>query len=105
MNTYRNYIFMSICESTIDYYKQTNYLTYLEYCRGMNRALVTKNLSTRDKRHLAAIFKNLDIIFSLTKEDAANFLVDFFLLDDQTIELFEIAVITNRAAFPFIGYY
>jgi len=85
MNKFRNYIYMTICETSIELFEQTNFRTYINYCRCMGTSLSSKNLSVTEKNHILKIFDVLEKIYSLTEVESANFIYDYFNLDIERI--------------------
>jgi len=89
MNKLKNYIYLTICETTIELVEETNFRTYVNYCRCIGASLKSKNLSLTEKNHILKIFDVLEKIYSLTEPELANYIYDYFNLDAEQIIKFE----------------
>ncbi len=99
MNKYVNYIYLTICEVTLKTIKGTNFVSYPIYCREMGISLRTNILSSRDRKTLMEILDRLDPIFSLTMDESAKYIIQFFELEPDRLRDFEIAVRSNNELF------
>lgn len=100
MNTYVNYIYLIICEVSLEMFKKTNFVTYSNYCKEMGNSLKNQNLSLQDRRTFMAIYEKLDPIFSLDTDESAKYIAQFFELDSSRINLFERIVRNTNELFP-----
>lgn len=103
MSNYDNYIYLTICETSIQSYKQTNYSSYTEYCKGMNQYLKDGDISKRDRRAIENIVVMLDRIFSLNPELTGQYIGDYFGLDSSRHQAFERTILETKLLFPITG--
>lgn len=103
MDSYKNYIYLTICEVNLISFKNTSFLTYTNYCREMAIKVNNGNLTSRDKREVAKIFDAVEPIFSLNREEIGKHIVGYFNLSSERIKDFEMAVKSTKEFFPNTG--
>lgn len=101
MNKFKNYIFLTICEVSVELFEKTEFQTYANYCRMMNMSLKDNNLSRREKSDLIIISERVDKIFSLGKKLTAEYIVSYF--DSGRHLDFERSVRLTKEFFPITG--
>ena len=100
MNKYKNYIYLAICEITIDSYNGSNYSSYSEYCKGMSFSLKKGYLNAREKHNLVSIINMLEKIFSLEQKEIDVIIGDYFDLPSNKHVDFQEVVLTTKRLFP-----
>ena len=80
---------MTICETSIELIKETNFVTYVNYCRCIGASLRARKLSQLEKAHIVKIFDVLEKIYSLNETELGNYIYDYFNLDSEHINKFE----------------
>ncbi len=90
MNKYRNHIFLTICEVSLDCFEKSVYLSYVNYCRHMNICLKNGDISGKQKNDILKIVAELDLVYSMNDEETNNYILDFF--GSNVIHLFEKSV-------------
>jgi len=100
MSKYDNYIFLTICEVTLDAYNNSNYSTYAEYCKGFAISLENGQLNSREKHTLVTIMSCLDKVFSLTDADTSNYISAYFSLPPIRHTEFQSIVRQTNKLFP-----
>lgn len=101
MSNIDNFVFMSICEVTSKVYNQSLYTNYASYCKGLLRSLKSGKLSNTEKRHLVAVFDELETIYSLSYEEANDYIIRY--LESDRCEEFIKVVLETRYFFPLTG--
>ena len=100
MSKYDNYIYLTICEVSLESYKDTNFSTYVEYCKQMSKSLMDGDISKRDRRDIEKVVNILDKVFSLSPEDTGGVIADYFSLPSDRHMIFEKAVRMTKECFP-----
>jgi len=98
MNKYENYIFLTICEVSLDLFRKTDFQTYSNYCRTMNMSLKDGKLSKREKSDFIEISNMVDKIYSLGYDLCAQYIVAYF--DSNRCQDFEMSVRLTKEYFP-----
>jgi hypothetical protein len=101
MNKLENFIYLSICEVSLNMVKPTQYTTYSYYCKGMCMSLIDGNLSYREKNDILVIANYLESIYGLNNVDIGKYILDYFE-SERYFELQKVVMLTNEY-FPFIG--
>lgn len=79
MSKLDNYIFLSICEKSLEIFNNSHFLTYNGFCRTLKASIEIENLNHVDFYIIDTINEYLQTIYSLTPEDSYNYIIDFFL--------------------------
>lgn len=103
MSKYENHIFLTICEASIELYKKSVFLTYVNYCRNMGSSLRSDLLTKNQNVDIIKIINVLDKIFTLSGEDTGKYIYDYFNLDSEKIIEFEKCVKITQNVFPDIN--
>lgn len=98
---YVNYIYLTICETSLKLYAQTSYKTYPEYCKAMARSIDYKQFSKVEIRHLIAITEKINIVYSLPKEETGKYIKEFFE-SDRVVD-FQTSVLMTKKFFKHTG--
>ena len=101
MNKYDNYIFLAICEVTFKNFKNSMWVTYANYCKGMAMSLKTGELSKLDKRHLLVIYDELELLFGMSDAEKAEYIHRYF--ESGRWGEFEVIIRDTKKFFPFTG--
>jgi hypothetical protein len=104
MNRYDNFIYLAICETSLETFESTKFVTYFNYIKTLGRSFKTNTLSYNEKKHIAKISLNLDLLFSMSIDDNARYMVQFFELEVDLIIKLEKSVRLTKKAFPITGY-
>lgn len=100
MSKYKNHIYLTICEVSLETYKKSVFLTYVNYCRNMARSIESELLTTSQNKDLIKIMDMLDIIFTLSTEDTGQYIYEYFNQDLMKILEFEKSVKITQELFP-----
>lgn len=92
-----NYVYMSICEITLELFKKTNYITYKAYCNSIKDGL-NKNIEFSSYGDIVAICKRIDEIYSLDWELSGLYISNYFC--DEKYLGFEKPVKLIQECFP-----
>lgn len=103
MNNYDKYVYLSITEIGVETFKETNYVTYTEYCKGMYKVLIEGKLSKRDHRHIIRISEELESIFSMGITVTGQTIVNYFAESTEVHQMFEKSVIMTKKVFKPTG--
>lgn len=98
---YVNYIYLTICETSLKLYPETKYKSYSEYCKGMSKAIDYKQFSKLEIRHLVRITEILNTVYSLSKEDMGKYVKDYFGLSEH--DGFQTSVLLTKKFFTKTG--
>lgn len=98
MIRYRNHIYLKICEVTLNLFKNSNYNTYNNYCKGLKLSLKEGKLTKLEKQTILAIIEELELIFSLDSKEINEHIIDYF--DSDRFKEFEQVVKNNNKLFP-----
>jgi replication initiation and membrane attachment protein DnaB len=74
-----NKIYYSICEVTVELMKETDFTTHKSFCGNFKDSLNTGALSDKQKKFVINITKKLEKIYSLTIEEIASYIVNYFI--------------------------
>ena len=100
MSKYDNYIFLSICETSIDFYKPTNFTTYSEFCKGMSKTLKLRNPNPREQYMIFQIIYMLDKVFFLSDKITGEYIADYFNLPTDKHADFQRVITDTNKLFP-----
>lgn len=85
MNKLENYIFLSICEKSLDLFKDSYFSTYLGFCNTLRSSMETADLSRGDLYVIYEIDDYLRKIYDLSVEESNQYIADFFLLEKYLV--------------------
>jgi hypothetical protein len=95
-----NYIYLTICEVAMNEMKKTNYVSFVSFCKGIAYSLKAANLSSKETGIIINITNMLDKIYSMDEVATANYVVDFFLMDNERILVFQKCVMETQEFYP-----
>jgi hypothetical protein len=101
MDKFRNYVYLTICETSLELYRKTNFSTYSGYCSGMDQLLKANTLGKRDLKHLITICDVLEKVYSFSTKLATEYIMDYFASGRCTD--FERVVRLTKERFPITG--
>jgi hypothetical protein len=78
MNKYDKYVYLTICEISLDCFKKSKFISYTNYCRNFGINLRLGDLSKEQMKDLIRIGNYVDEILSMDDSSIAGYLVDFF---------------------------
>lgn len=81
MNKLENYIFLSICEKSLDLFKGSYFSTYANFCGTLKVSMETEDLSRGDLYVVYEIDDYLRTIYGLSVEESNKYIADFFLTE------------------------
>jgi hypothetical protein len=81
MNKLKYFIFMSICEVSLELFKDSMYSTYINYCKGMSMSIDNGNLSKKEKHDIIKITNYLDLLYGFGEDEIAAYIVSYFESD------------------------
>ena len=99
MSKYIVFIYLTICETSLDLYEKSEFSTYENYCRTLNAEIESNNVSTEGKSHILIIGNILEKIYGLDWCSIGKFISDYFN-SGRCLE-FEKHVRLSRDMFPF----
>jgi hypothetical protein len=103
MSKYDNHIYLTICEASLELFKKSVFLTYLNYCRNLGSALNNDLLTKNQNRDIIKLIEVLDKIFTLSPEDTGKYIYDYFNLNIEKLIEFEKSVKITQNVFPDIN--
>lgn len=101
MSKYDNYVYITICEVSFKTFRESEYSTYNNYCKGLLRSIKENYLTKREKMDLSIIIEEMDLIFGMDENETNRYLLEY-LESDRCVEFEKVVRITNDL-FPFTG--
>ena len=98
MSKFDNFVFMTICELTLETYKETQFSTHSNYCRNMALNIKDNTLAGKQINHMSLIYNILFDIFSMDSKEASDYIVRYFY--EEKFLQFEMVVRTTNEYFP-----
>lgn len=92
------FIYLTICETSLGLYEESNYSTYENYCRTLNIEIDSNKLSKEGKNHIIKISYILEKIYGLSGELIGKYISDYF--NSGRCLKFEKYVRLSRDMFP-----
>lgn len=100
MSKYDNLVYLAICEASVDFYHKTNFSTYVEYCKGIAKALELGILNKREKRDILTIMDSLHKVFTMSYAENGKYISEYFNLPPTRHAEFQEVVIVTKKVFP-----
>lgn len=100
MNKLDTYIHLTICEVAMKEFKNTNYSSFVNFCKGIGYSLNHGDLSSREKSCIIAIVNMLDKIYTMDADTTGRYISDFFNMEAERIRGFEFCVMETKEFFP-----
>ena len=99
MTKFDNYVYLTICEISLELFKKTKFSTYVNYCRTMSKSMESPPLDKRELGDVMRIVLELGLIYNLDIDTSVNYIKDYFSSD--RCNDFEKCVYLTRKQFPF----
>lgn len=97
MTKFDNYVFMTICESSIVLFKRSHFSTYVNYCRTLNLSLKSGILDKKETSDIIQIGNDLVLIYGFDDETCGKYIAEFFDMDnDIKVGFYKSALITKE---------
>lgn len=93
-----NYIYLTICEISMDLYSKTKFSTYTNYCRTMSKSIETADLDKREMSDMMRIVYMLGLIYGLDTNTSVNYIRNYFKSD--RCGDFQKCVLMTKKCFP-----
>lgn len=78
-NIYDNYVYLTICEATLEMYKITKFPTHFGYCRTIKLCLMDERIPQEENyKRISLVIKKLDKIFSMDPKTMGEYIMDYF---------------------------
>jgi hypothetical protein len=78
MCKFDNYVYLTICEVSIEDFKKTNWNTYVVYCKNIYLAIKTNTLSNKETKDIEKMMGIIDKIYSMGSVLTYKYVVDYF---------------------------
>ena len=98
---YENYIYLTICEASLDKFNKSNFSTYLNYINNLSLSFESNTLSYSQCCDVMGVVETISTIYSLSVDDSL-FYIKQYLKSDRILQ-FEKSVRLVRMNFPFTG--
>jgi hypothetical protein len=98
MSKLKNFIYLNICEVSLELFNTRFYSTYLAYCNGMRLSINNNNLTKKNRYDLMIISKYLETIYSFNEIEIGEFIVSYF--ESDRFNEFQRLVLLNENVFP-----
>ncbi len=92
---------MSICEVSLELFKDSMYSTYINYCKGMSNSIDNGKLSKKEKYDIITITKYLDLLYGFGEDEIADYIVLYFE-SDRVLE-FQKIISLNETIYKSFG--
>jgi hypothetical protein len=99
MSKYVIFIYLTICETSLILYEESNFSTYENYCRTLNAEIDSNRLSIEGKTHILKISNILEKIYGLDGFFIGKYISGYF--NSKKCLEFEEHVRLSRDMFPF----
>ncbi len=93
-----NYIYLTICEISMDLYSKTKFSTYTNYCRTMSKSIETADLDKREMSDMMKIVYMLGLIYGLDTNTSVDYIRNYFKSD--RCNEFQKCILSMRTCFP-----
>jgi len=100
MGKLKNFVYLSICEISLELLRDSFYTTYLSYCNGMNSSIFNGNLTKKNRFDLILISKYLESIYGFDDIEIGEYIVGYF--ESDRFNEFQRLVLLNESVFPSI---
>ncbi len=98
MSKLKNFVYLNICEVSLELFKTSFYSTYLAYCNGMRLSIYNDNLTKKNRYDLMMIFKYLESIYGFNEIEIGEFIVSYF--ESDRFNEFQKLILLNESVFP-----
>lgn len=99
LEKYRNHVYLTICEFSLNDFNKTNFTTYSNYCMVMNSSLKDGNLSRRERKNIVNLVGIINSIYCMGEKETMEYIVDYF--SSNRCCDFEKVVIMMKKCFPY----
>ena len=99
MTKFDNYVYLTICEISVECFKNTKFATYINYCRTISKSLETPPLDKREMGDVMKMVFELDLIYNFDTDTAVKYIKNYFA-SDRCLD-FERCVYLMRRDYPF----
>lgn len=94
-----NYIYLTICEISLDLCAKTKFSTYTNYCRTMSKSIEAVDLDRREMSDMMEIVYMLGLIYGLDTDKSVEYIRSYFKSD--RCNEFQKCVLVTKKHFPF----
>ncbi len=97
MVKFDNYVYMTICESSMVQFKKSHFSTYINYCKTLNLSLKSGVLDRKETADIIQIGNDLVLIYGFDDETCGKYIAEFFDLDvDIKLSFYKSALLTRE---------
>ena len=97
MVKFDNYVFMTICESSLDLFKKSYFSTYVNYCNTLNLSLKTGILGKKETAAIIQIGNDLILIYGFDDETCGKYIAEYFDMGiDKIINFYKVVLLTKE---------
>ena len=98
MNKYDNYVFLYICEISLQSFKKSKFNSYLNYCANVAINLDSCDLSKQQMIFIDDVIKYLDRVFSMSDKMVVEYIIKYFHFAPTEMEKFvNLIKLTNES--------
>lgn len=98
MGKLKNFVYLNICEVSLELFNSSFYSTYLNYCNGMRLNIFNNNLTKKNRYDLMIISKYLESIYGFNEIEIGELIVSYF--ESDRFNEFQRLVLLNENVFP-----
>lgn len=99
MTKFDNYVFMTICETSFDLFKKSQFSTYVNYCKTLNLSLKSGILDRKETADIIKISSDLVLIYGFDDATCGKYIAEYF--DCGRYGEFQKCVMITREFFGF----
>lgn len=97
MVKFDNYVFMTICETTSDLFKKSQFSTYINYCKTLGLSLKTGVLDNYERTDIIKITDVLVLIYGFDDETCGKYIANYFASDiEKVINFYKVVLLTRE---------
>lgn len=100
MKGIENYIFMSICETSFDFFGTTKFVTYTSFCKDFAFAMVDGKFSFSQRQLLTKLGSMLEKLYAMNNDEVGYYINAYFTLDVQQLANFQKVVRSMKEFYP-----
>jgi hypothetical protein len=95
MTKFDNYVYLTICEVSLELFHKTRFSTYVNYCRTLNLSLKSGVLDRSETSDIIKISETLTLIYGFDDVTAAKYISEYFD-SDRCLEFQKCVLITKE---------
>lgn len=99
MNKFDNYVYLSVCEFTIETFKKSSYRTFSMYCKQLYHSINDNSFNRFETETMVYITDKLRLVYGLNDAEILYYLTSFYMMPVEMIHQYQVCVETNIRCF------